>query len=177
MAEILIWLSNYPLPIVMLIAVGAGFLYLLKAITEKSIAQQFGRYAKSIDLQLQRRSNFEEHVLMERFKLVREIKAQIDNIFTDINRMHHGTRVAGLLRKGDLVPLTEVFELLNTNRFLIPNNLLTVLDKEAQVAIRFANARDRQAQDAVTAELHSLRSQFDQLMDQEFGLSRIRAFD
>ena len=177
MADILTWLSNYPLPIVLLIAVGAGFLYLLKMVTEKSIAQQFGRYGKSIELQLQRRSNFEAEVLMERFKLIREIKAKLDSIFTNINRLHHGTRVAGLLRKGDLVPLTEVFELLNSNRYLIPKSLFAVLDNEAQVALRFANAKDRETLDAVAAELQSLRVQFDQLMDEEFGLSRIRGAD
>lgn len=60
MEEILKWLSTYSLPIVFLILMGAVFIYLVKMVTEKAISNEFDRHKKSIELELERRSSFEE---------------------------------------------------------------------------------------------------------------------
>jgi hypothetical protein len=135
MNDIFTWLTKYSPPVVLLISLGAILIFLVKHITEKAISTQFDKFKKEVDLRLQRRSNFEERVLLERYTLVRDIQARIGKVMTNLNRDKSGTKVEGLLRNGDIVPLTEIFELLADNRSLITDRFHKVLFDEAQRSI------------------------------------------
>ncbi|HEV2815976.1 MAG TPA: hypothetical protein VGW40_01945 [Allosphingosinicella sp.] len=171
MNDLLTWLGQYSLPVVVLIIAGAALLYFAKMMTEKAIAQQFDRYARVMDLQLQRRSNFEERILIERYTLFREINHKIATIFTNLNRMHGGTKIEGLIRDNDVVPLTEVCDLIASNRYLIPDRFRIVFQKEVELALRFANA-DQQQQNEIGQTWLALRHEFDGLMVGAFGLDQ-----
>lgn len=177
MSEIVKWLETYSPAVVALMAVIASLIYFVKIITEKAITRQFDRYAKVIDLQLQRNSNFEERILTERFTLLRKIYSKIDGIFTDLTRRHEGIEVERLVTDGDIVSLTEVFELMGVNRYLLPQPLFLVLDRLARLALQYAHARDQLTLDAAKEAFETLREEFDRLMTKSFRLNEIGSLD
>src|SRR5262245_54814198 len=85
MDSILNWLTKYSPPIVLLIAFCAVLIFLFKNMVEKAISAQFDQYKKEVDLRLQRRSNFEERMLLDRYTLVRDIQTRIGRVMTDLN--------------------------------------------------------------------------------------------
>jgi hypothetical protein len=172
--DILGWLTKYSPPVVLLLAVGGIFIFVSKQMIENTISAQFQEYKKEVELRLQRRSNFEERVLLDRYALLRDIHDKIGRVMTDLNRVRSGTTVEGLIRNGDIVPLTEVFMLIDHNRFLITERLREILRSQAQLAIKYANTKDHPK---ATAKLQSdymeLDRTFDQAMNEVFGLDRI----
>jgi hypothetical protein len=50
MNEILKWLGEYSLPVVILIAIDGGFLFVFQKAAEKAVAQAFDRHAKALEL-------------------------------------------------------------------------------------------------------------------------------
>jgi hypothetical protein len=175
MEEILEWLSTYSWPVVLLICLGGILLYFAKLVTENAIKHEMDRYAKTLELTLQRRSNFEERILTERYAVLREISNRLMKVATDINRLHNGHQVDNLIVNGDLVPLTEVFELIALNRHLIPDPFPGILEEQAQMALKFGNAGDPGSQAALTTEIQFLREKFDAEMVHHFGLNAIDA--
>ncbi|MCB1928864.1 MAG: hypothetical protein KDH17_12630 [Rhodocyclaceae bacterium] len=173
MDSILNWLTKYSPPIVLLIAFFAVLIFLFKNIIEKAISAQFDQYKKEVDLRLQRRSNFEERVLLDRYILVRDIQARIGRVMTDLNRTKSGTKVEGLMRDGDIVPLTEVFELLANNRYLLTERFHKILNAGAQLAMKYANARDPEAIQNIQSEYLGLLDSFHQSMHEVFGIDKI----
>ena len=105
MDDILGWLTKYSPPVVLLLAVAGVFIFVSKQVIENTISAQFQQYKKEIELRLQRRSNFEERVLLDRYSLLRDIHHKIARVMTDLNRVRSGTTVEGLIRNGDIVPL------------------------------------------------------------------------
>jgi hypothetical protein len=55
MNEILKWLGEYSLPVVILIVIGGAFLFVFQRAAEKAVAQAFDRHAKALELRLTRR--------------------------------------------------------------------------------------------------------------------------
>jgi hypothetical protein len=84
--SILDWLTKYSPPIVLLIGLGAVFLFAFKNITENAISAQFDQYKKEVELRLQRRSNFEERILLDRYTILRDIQSRIQRVMTDLRR-------------------------------------------------------------------------------------------
>ena len=65
--SILDWLTKYSPPVVLLLALGGMFIFVSKQVTENVITANFEKYKKEVELRLQRRSNFEERVLLDRY--------------------------------------------------------------------------------------------------------------
>jgi len=172
--SILDWLTKYSPPIVLLIGLGAVFLFAFKNITENAISAQFDQYKKEVELRLQRRSNFEERILLDRYTILRDIQSRIQRVMTDLNRRRSGTEVEGLMRGNDIVPLTEIFELLANNRYLITDRFHKILWRQAQLAIEYARAQE--GTDTLTklgSEYMELEKSFDAAMNEVFGIDKI----
>jgi hypothetical protein len=137
--DILGWLTKYSPPVVLLLVLGGIFIFVSKQMIENTISAQFQQYKKEVELRLQRRSNFEERVLLDRYALLRDIHHKIGRVMTDLNRVRSGTTVEGLIRNNDIVPLTEVFELIEHNRYLITERFREILGGQAQLAIKYAH--------------------------------------
>jgi hypothetical protein len=170
--SILDWLTKYSPPIVLLIGLGAVFLFAFKNITENVISAQFDQYKKEVELRLQRRSNFEERILLDRYTILRDIQSRIQRVMTDLNRRRSGTEVEGLMRGKDIVPLTEIFELIATNRYLITDRFYEILSRQAQLGIEYANAPDTDLM-KVKSEYMELEKSFDAAMNEVFGIDKI----
>jgi hypothetical protein len=175
MDKILEWLTKYSPPIVGLLAFGAALIFIFEKVTENVISYHFEQYKKEIDLRLQRRSNFEERVLLDRYTLVHDIQLKIEGVMTDLNRVKDGIKVEGLFRGGnELVRLTEVYEALDNNKYLLTERLYNVLFQEAEVARKFANAKQGNASDALRIEYTNLRESFNQAMNEAFAIYKIQ---
>jgi hypothetical protein len=145
----------------------------LKVFTDQSIEKQFDRYATRVELQLQRRSRFEELILTKRFEFLSSTRTKLDKVITNINRIHRGTEIEGFSVNGDIVPLTEVVEDLYNSKYLISDELFDLLERKVKLALGFANAPDEEARLRVLVELQPLNDEFDRLMIEAFGLNKI----
>src|SRR5882762_7793199 len=110
METILQWLGRYSAPVVLLLAMAGVLVFVMKNVTEKAISSQFDRYTKQITLKLEKRSNFEEKVLLDRYEVIRQLGTRLGRVETNLRRIRRGTEVKGFMKDGDIVPLTEVFE-------------------------------------------------------------------
>ena len=142
MDSILGWLTQYSPPVVLLLALGGVFIFVSKQVTENAISAQFEHYKKEVELRLQIRSNFEERVLLDRYILLREIHSKIGRVVTDLNRRRSGTTVKGLIRDGDIVPLTSVVDLIEQDRYLITERFREILFGQVDLLIKYANTQD-----------------------------------
>ena len=174
MEEILKWLSNYSLPIVFLIILGAVFIYLIKMVTEKTISNEFDRHKKIIELDLERRSSFEEKILLERYTAIRELQTKIGNVMTNANRIRHGVKVDGFIVNNDIVPLTEVFEQLAVDKYLITKSFHDIFWQQSQIAIRLVNEKDGLQFKQLEAKYIDLLEQFYKEMNEMFDLEKIK---
>ena len=174
MTELIQWFSAYSPAVALMVAAGAGLVFFLKTATEKAIASQFDRYSKEIELRLEMRSSFEEKILLDRYTVLRDLQGRIGRVMTDLNRLRHGTVVEGLMRGNDIVPLTEVFELLAVNKYLITKSFHKILWDQSQLLIRMANAKDDNMEVArLQGEYVRLLDEFYKAMNDVFGIDRI----
>lgn len=173
MSELLALLGTYSLPAIALAGLVAGGLYLIRETTARAIGAEFDRRARAFELSLERRSRFEETILIERYETISDILARLTRIASDLNRRRHGTEVDGLMRGNDIVPLTEVFELLASKRHVVTERFHPLLGRLAGLLIQLANMRtEADAQrvlDAYQAQLVELQDE----MRRAFGLDAI----
>ncbi len=174
MDEVLKWLSTYSLPIVLLIIFGAVFIYLLKMVTEKAISNEFDRHKKVTELELERRSSFEEKILLDRYSIIRELQTKIGNVMTNLNRIRHGMKIEGFIVDNDIIPLTEVFELLALNKHLITKKFHNIFWQQSQIAKGFANEKDELHLKQLEAKYLELLEKFYSEMNDMFDLEKIK---
>ena len=173
MDQILSLLTDNSPAIVTLLACGSALVYVLKSVTEKAISTEFDRYKKEIELKLERRSKFEEKILLDRYTSVVDLQTRIGRVMTDLNRHRHGTEVENLFQDNDIVPLTAVFELLAANRYLITERFHKILWEESQLVILLANERDADRMSTHHATYAGLQGEFQKAMNDVFGIDKI----
>lgn len=173
MDTILEWLSKYSWPVATLIVLGAGFLFLIKFVTEKALDNKFKEYETEITLRLERRSRFEEKLLLDQYLLVTELFHKIKRVATDLRRHQHGIVVEGLFDKHDIVPLTQVYEELSSKRYLLGSQFHDVLSRLSNVVLRIANPTEREHTQLETEYLR-LIDEFNQIATEEFGIESIQ---
>jgi hypothetical protein len=174
MDTLLLWATQYSLPVLLLLAFGAALLYLGKLISERLINLRTAQIAHDIELRQQRRSAFEQQVLTERYRIVCDMVQRLARISTELNRAGHGRKVAGLFEQGEVVPLTAVYEELAARRIQLTEGLHGALVEMAHSVMLIAQApgeaeREAAMQDYVE-RLEALRQQ----VNQEFGSEQIR---
>ncbi|AVO36380.1 hypothetical protein [Pukyongiella litopenaei] len=171
--DILELLATYsPLAILFAALVAAG-VFLVQKSTERAILAEFDRRAKLFELGVERRSRFEEMILLERYETIGDILNRLTRIASDLNRRRHGTEVEGLIRDGDIVPLTEVFEILGARRHILTERFHPILGQMAGLLIRLANTPDDAAARQVQDEYGALQSRLQDEITTAFGLDRI----
>lgn len=173
METLLEWLSKYSLPVVMLIALGAIFLVLIRYIMEKALDNRFKQYEKEIALRLERRSRFEEKLLLDQYLLVTDLFHRIGQIAKDVNRSRKGFPVEGLMRGNDLVPLSGILDELNFKRYLIGSRFHDLLRSHCDQVLKLANATSQEHPQVVT-EYFQLIDEFNRIATEEFGIDNIQ---
>jgi hypothetical protein len=163
MTEILGWLQQYSAGVVVLIAIGAALLYLMKLLIEKTI-----------DNSLKRRSAFEEKVLTDRFTLLASFSSRMHKVTTTLNRVRAGQPCPdGFFEQNEIVPLTTICEDISANRLVLGETFHQMLFEKTDAMVRLANAHDDDVWNAASVELAAIDSKLLAEAERVFGISRI----
>jgi hypothetical protein len=125
--ELLEWAGQYSAPVVIPLACGATLIFIFQHVVKKAVEVEFDNRNKRLELLLQRRSNFEEKVLLDQYEAVAELQLKLGNIGADLNRLRSGMEVKGLMKGKDIVPLSEVYIALQAKRFLLKEEFYNLL--------------------------------------------------
>src|SRR5438034_9045146 len=115
MTELLEWLAKYSPAVVVLLALGAALLFVIKLIVEKSIASEFDAKSKMFEAVLKRRSAFEEKVLSDRFALITGLAARLERVMTNLNRLKSGYPTPdGFVKQNEIILLLRFLRTLRS---------------------------------------------------------------
>jgi hypothetical protein len=176
MTQLLDWLTKYSPAVVLLLAFGAGLLFVIKLIVEKSIASEFDAKSKVFEVLLKRRSAFEEKVLSDRFALITGLSARLEHVMTNLNRLHSGQPAPdGFMKQNEIVPLTEIFEDIEIHRLVLGEDFHRLFSKQAQLALKVANVSRVSPEDWRKGgeEWVRLRQEIRLAAEAAFGISQI----
>ena len=172
MADVLSWLRDESPALAVLAALGTALVFVLRATVERTIAAAFSVYAKELELRLTRRSAFVDRVLSARFSTATDLSTRLEKVMTNLNRQRHGKPVdEGFLQDGEIVPLTGIFEDLAIHRLVLGEDLHAVLERQAQFALRLAQAQTLEEQRQMAVEWPQLRSELRVAVDALFRVS------
>jgi len=144
----------------------------MKISIEKSIASGFDAHAHS----MQRRLNFEEKVLTERFEKVIDLSARLERVMTNLNRIKSDQPVPdGFIKNGEVIPLTEIYEELSIYRIILTEDFYWLFTRKVKLALKKANSLySNERDDEIELEWSSLNDKLRSIMDRDFGLNKIR---
>jgi hypothetical protein len=171
--QLIEWAAKYSTPVFVLLACGAVLIYILRLVVEKTVEAEFKVRNKRLELLLERRSGFEEKVLLNQYMAVTELQLNLSKIGADINRMHSGIEVEGLFNGREIVPLSEVYIELQAKRFLFRNRFHDILLKEANNLLSLARAANSDEVEMFAREFLQLNEQFGEEMNRVFGIEQI----
>ena|SRR5687768_2767358 len=172
MTELIEWMGQYSLPVVLLLAALAGFVFVIRKTVEKAIEARFDARKKEIELLLGRQSSFKDKVLSERYALIVGLFARIERIVTNLNRLRSGNPVPdGFQRGNEIVALTEVYEDLQIHRLVIGDRYHDLFLQLAHIALKLANTKDDVGWQKLGIERDSLQKQVRELADADSGIS------
>ena len=175
MSEILQWLKDYSPGVVLLIALGAALVFVIKLIVEKSIESTFDARTKQLEKALERRSTFEEKVLSDRFSLIVAFSSRLERVLTNLNRLRSGQAAPeGLMRQNEIVPLTEIFEDLSVHRLVLGEVFHGLFLKQAQLALNVANTSSGEEWKALADEWTGTQQAIRREVEAAFGISGIK---
>lgn len=173
MDQLINWAGQYSAPVVFLLAFGAALIFVFQHSVKKVVEAEFDKRHKRIELLLQRRSNFEEKVLLDRYEAVTKLQLKLANIAADLNRWRSGMKVEGLIKGKDIVPLSEVYIELGAKRFLLKEEFYDLLMKEADNRQMFAKAGEPDQLSRLDRQFLKLNETFREEMNRAFGIDRI----
>jgi len=171
--ELIKWVGQYSAPVVILLACGAALIFVFRYVVEKAVQSEFDKRNKRLELLLERRSNFEEKVLLDQYEVVIQLQLKLGNIGADLNRMHSGIEVEGLMKGKDIVPLSEVYIELQAKRFLLKEEFYNLLRKQADSLLALANAKEPDEVSMLGREFLKLNEMFREEMNRAFGIEQI----
>lgn len=170
---LMVWATKYSPGVLALLIVATAAVYVLKLLTEKVVANQFELYTKQTELRLKNRSDFEQRILVDQYELVSDLAERLGRIATDLNRNRSGTSIEGLFRDGDIVPLTEVFELLTSKRYLLKQRFYEIFLNQAQTILSSAKSNDKDELGRLEAQYKRNLESLYETMNEVFGIERI----
>ena len=174
MESLIEWAAQYSAPILVLLCIGAAMIYVLKLVTERTLEAKFSQMRKYIELSLERRSGFEQQVLLERYQIIGDMLARLSRITTDLNRRRMGQHVQGLIHERDVVPLTAVFEDLHAKSHQLSRAAHGLLYEQAQTVLMLANVSSDDEFNSFTAQYQQNHSRLMELINEEFGTTAIK---
>ncbi len=169
--------ATYSLPALALAALVAGALYVIRAAADRSIAAAFDRRARQMTLALERRSRFEETILIERYQTVSSCLIRLAEIAADINRHRAGQQVEGLMRGSEIAPLTALMGEIAAKRHVLTERFHTPLDRLAQGLLNLANAGSAEQAAAHARDFAKGRNAIQDDIAAAFGLDSIAGPD
>ena len=175
MSEVLEWLKDYSPGVVLLMALGAALVFVIKLIVEKSVESTFDARTKQLEKALERRSTFEEKLLSDRFSLIAAFASRLERVMTNLNRLRSGRAAPdGFMKQHEIVPLTEIFEDLNVHRLVLGEVFHGLFLNQAQLALRAANTSSDEGWKALAEEWIGVQEAIRREAEAAFGISGIK---
>lgn len=176
METVLEWLADYSLGVVLLLAVAAVGVYLARIALDRAVSARVDLAFRDRSLRLERRSAFENRVLLDRYECFKDLIARLIAITTDLNRMRSGERphLDPFIRGTELVPLTSVYEDCLKNRHLLGTELYDALDHASKVVSDLLVAETSDEFAELGSAWQAALSRLDAVGEEHFGLSRVR---
>ncbi len=174
MDQIASWFTTYSPPAALLLIVGAAIIFVLRLTVERAIDGRFEQQNRILALALERRSRFEEKILLDRYQKVCELQTRFSRIMLDLRRHFHGAEVNDLFAGNEVVPLTALFQDIADSRYLLTETFHGVLYREALLALDFANSKGDV--NRFSQRQMELQTEFRTAMNRVFGIDRI-AYD
>lgn len=144
-----------------------------QAKTTEEIKGDVAKELAHFRLRLERRSEFEQYVLMERYKLISEFADRLGRIMTDLNRARHGHQVEGLFRDEEIVPLTAVYEDLAARSFQLSEKFHMFFYEQAGVVLQAARAASEEARERTQHQYVDNLRRLAEMVNAEFGVAKI----
>lgn len=171
MNDLLHWIATYSPPVVTLLALSACLIFVFKIVVERAISARFAEETKALELRLQRRSAFEERVLLERFQLVTQFSNRLEEVRHNLARIRSGARPPeGFLVGRDIPSLTAIHGELKANRPILSDELFDILRRKEELAWETSNGAE-----GVFERWEALDVLQRDAMERMFKLSAIRA--
>jgi hypothetical protein len=146
-------------------------IFVFKIVVERAIDARFAEQTKVLELRLQRRSSFEERVLLDRYQLVIQFSNRLEDIRHNIARMRSGSPPTTGFKVGSDIPsLTAIHGELRVNRSILSEELFDILRKKEELAWDAANGAE-----GVFERWEALDALQRSAMEKMFQLSSIRA--
>lgn len=177
MEQLIKWVQQYSPPAVVALAFSAALMFALRLIVERAVSTEFDKKLKRIELRLERRSHFEEMVLLEQYKTVAGLHMKIMRTLTYLYRNQKGLEVEGLFLKTDerseIIPVTEVLQELAAKRYLLPAGFHDLLLQYTDHLRKYAYADFEELPKIEEECLWPLNEEFRSLMNDHFGIDKI----
>ena len=171
MNDFLKWITTYSPPVVALLALGTGLVFVFKIVVERAIDARFAEQTKVLELRLQRRSALEERVLLDRYQLVTQFSSRLEDVRHNIARIRSGSPPAKGFQVGQDIPsLTAIHGELKANRPILSDELFDILRRKEELAWEAANGAE-----GVFERWEELDALQRDAMERMFQLSTIRA--
>ena len=122
---------------------------------------------------LERRSEFDQYLLMERYKLISEFSYRLSRITTDLNRARHGQEVEGLFKDTEIVPLTAVYEDLAARSFQLSDKFHKFFFDQAGVVLQIAQASTDKSRERMQRQYVENLQRLTKMVNAEFGTEKI----
>lgn len=113
-----------------------------------------------------------EKITLDQYNMLFDLQGRVERVMTDLNRLRKGFPVEGLIVANDIVPLTNFFTLLASNKSLVTEQFYNILWDEGQLAIKFANAEDDETVAMLGRKYQKLRENFHARMNEVFSLDK-----
>ena len=140
--------------------------------TEKikgDVAKELAQFTQ----RLERRSEFEQHILMERYERISEFAYRLSRIMTDLNRAWYGQEVEGLFKDNDVVPLTSVFEDLSARSFQLSDKFHKFFYEQAGIVLQVAQATTKDTRERLQGQYLKNLKKLTKMVNTEFGTDKI----
>ena len=122
---------------------------------------------------LERRSEFEQYLLLERYKLVSEFSYRLGRIRTDLNRTWAGQEIEGLFKDNEIVPLSGIFEDLSAQSFQLSDKFYNFFWNQAGIILELARATDDETRERSIQQYEENLKQLAKMVKEEFGSERV----
>lgn len=143
MNDLLKWIATYSPSVAALLVLSAGVVFVFKIVVERAIDARFAEQTKALELRLQRRSAFEERVLLDRYQLVTQFSNRLEDVRHNITRIRSGSPPAKDFQVGQDIPsLTAIHGELKVNRSILSDELFDILRRKEELAWEAANGAE-----------------------------------
>jgi hypothetical protein len=140
-----------------ILALGAAFVFILQNVTEQAISSEFDRRLEEMTLLIERRSRFEEKVLLDKYVKVTELQSKIERVTMG----------------GPTEPLNEVMRDAVAYRYLIGDKFFKLFVDEKNLLFEIADEKDSARREELGNKYQNFRQSFSQLLNEHFGIDRI----